>query len=489
MSKPFNLLFAVSEAHPLIKTGGLADVAYSLTAALKPHVHEVRMVLPAYRAALAHAGHLEPIATLHVAGSDAPVRILEGEVPGSGVKVWLVDAPFYFDRDGGPYSDPHGHDWPDNAARFAVFARAIVEIACGRTGLGWRPDVVHCNDWQTGLVPALLALESARPAIVFTLHNLAYQGLFDADVFQTLALPAALWAPEALEFHGRVSFLKGGLIFADRLTTVSPTYAKEIQTPEFGYGLEGLLAHRARHLTGILNGADYGVWNPAHDPLIAAHYGPDTLHLKAANKDVLQRQLGLPQISDAPLLGLIGRLVEQKGIDLLLSVLPALLQHPLQIALLGSGEKHIEQALLDAAKHHPQRIAVHIGYNEALAHRIEAGADMFLMPSRFEPCGLNQLYSLRYGTVPIVRRTGGLADSVMDASATHLKAGTATGFVFDDATPAALLHTLERALALFRKPAQWRTIAACGMRQDFSWNKNASAYLALYREAQATPAA
>lgn len=485
----FNLLFAVSEVHPLIKTGGLADVAYSLTAALKPHVHELCLVLPAYRAALAQAGHLKPLATLHVAGSDDPVRILEGEMPGSGVKVWLIDAPFYFDRDGGPYGDAHGHDWPDNAARFAVFARAIVEIACGRADIHWQPDVVHCNDWQTGLVAALLALEPARPATVFTIHNLAYQGLFDSDVFQTLDLPAALWAPEALEFHGRVSLLKGGLIFADRLTTVSPTYAREIQTPAFGYGLEGLLTHRARHLTGILNGADYGVWDPAHDPLIAQQYGPHTLHLKAVNKEMLQRHVGLPQISDAPLIGLIGRLVEQKGIDLLLAALPALLKHPVQIALLGSGEKNTEQALLNAAKRHPQQIAVHIGYNEELAHRIEAGADMFLMPSRFEPCGLNQLYSLRYGTVPIVRRTGGLADSVVDASAARLKSGTASGFVFDDATPDALLHALERALTLFRQPAQWRKVMTCGMQQDFSWNKNARAYLELYREAQATPIA
>jgi starch synthase len=480
-----NLLFAVSEAHPLVKTGGLADVAYSLPRALQPHLHELRMVVPAYRQAIERVGRLKPVATLQLAGFTESVRILEGKMPDSDIKVWLVDAPAYFDRDGGPYGDTEGIDWPDNAARFTLFARAVVEIACNRAGLRWQPDLVHCNDWQTGLVPALLQREAARPATVFTIHNLAYQGLFDADVFRALALPQSLWTPAGLEFYGRLSFLKGGIAFADGLTTVSPTYAREIQTPDFGYGLEGLLAFRAERLTGILNGADYTQWEPTHDALIEQHYDARSLDLKAVNKRALQRSMGLPQTADVPLLGMIGRLVEQKGIDLLLAILPALFQQPVQLAVLGSGEKKFEQAVLDIARRHPHQIAVHIGYSEELAHRIEAGADMFLMPSRFEPCGLNQLYSLRYGTVPIVRRTGGLADSVVDATDAQLQDGTATGFVFDAATPEALLHTLQRALTLFQQPEQWRKVATCGMQQDFSWGSNTRAYLDVYRQALA----
>lgn len=479
------LLFAVSEVHPLIKTGGLADVAYSLPRALQPHLDDVRLVMPAYRQAVKRAGRLKPVATLQLAGLTQPVRILEGKMPDTGIKLWLIDAPAYFDREGGPYGDVEGIDWPDNATRFTLFSRAIVEIACNRAGLGWQPEVVHCNDWQTGLVPALLHGEATRPATVFTIHNLAYQGLFEAAVFHTLALPASLWAPEGLEFYGRMSFLKGGIAFADRLTTVSPTYAREIQTPDFGYGLEGLLAFRSARLTGILNGADYSLWEPAHDALIEQPYDVDTLDLKAPNKRSLQRSMGLPQTADVPLIGMIGRLVEQKGIDLLLEVLPTLLSHPVQLAVLGSGEKKFEQALLDIARRRPRQVVAYIGYNEELAHRIEAGADMFLMPSRFEPCGLNQLYSLRYGTVPVVRRTGGLADSVVDTTPVRLQDDTATGIVFDHATPAALLHALQRALALYQQPAQWRKLVTCGMRQDFSWGRNAAAYLEVYRQALA----
>ena len=479
------LLFAVSEVHPLIKTGGLADVAYSLPRALQPHLHDLRLVLPAYRQAVQRARRLQPVATLQLTGFEQPIRILEGLLPDSDIPLWLVDAPEFFDREGGPYGDVDGLDWPDNAARYTLFARAIVEIACNRAGLDWQPDVVHCNDWQTGLVPALLHHEPARPATVFTLHNLAYQGLFDAAVFNTLALPKFLWTAEGLEFYGRLSFLKGGITFADRLTTVSPTYAREIQTADFGYGLEGLLDFRSAHLTGILNGADYTLWEPALDTLIEQPYDANSLELKAINKHTLQRSLGLPQTTGVALIGMIGRLVEQKGIDLLLEILPTLLGQPIQLAVLGSGEKKFEQALRGIARRQPQQVAVYIGYHEELAHRIEAGADMFLMPSRFEPCGLNQLYSLRYGTVPIVRRTGGLADSVVDATPSRLQDGSATGFVFDAATPAALLHTLQRALALYHQPEQWRKLAVRGMQQDFSWGSNVDAYLAVYQQALA----
>lgn len=476
------VLFAVSEAHPLIKTGGLADFAGSLPVALQELRHDVRLVLPAYRAALAQAGTLHEVAELKLPGQES-VRIMEGTLPGTRVTCWLVDAPEWFDRPGGPYSDQSGHDWPDNAARFTLFARAVVQLALGEAGFKWRADIVHCNDWQTGLVPALLATERQRPATLFTIHNLAYQGLFPADQFQTLKLPAALWAHDGLEFHERLSFIKGGLMYADRINTVSPTYAREITTPALGYGLEGLLNHRAAHLSGILNGVDYRVWDPTHDPLMVKNYTPANLAFKAANKHWLQQHCALPAQEHIPLIGMVGRLVEQKGIDLLLGALPQLVKLPLQLVLLGSGVRHFEDALQDWASRYPERLSVRIGYNEELAHRIEAGADMFLMPSRFEPCGLNQLYSLRYGTVPIVRRTGGLADTVVDASVDNLKSDLATGIVFTEESGVALYNAVQRALELYAQPERWQGLMRAGMRQDFSWEASARRYSALYQQA------
>lgn len=422
------ILLATSEAHPLIKTGGLADVCGSLAHALKRLRQDVRLILPAYPAAVAHAGALETVAELDVPGAPQSVRLLQGRLPDSEIIVYLVDSPTHFDRPGGPYSRPDGHDWPDNAQRFAVFSRAVTAVALHRAGLTWQPEVVHCHDWQTGLVPALLAQEIRRPASVFTIHNLAYQGLFSWETFQALDIPPALWSMHAMEFYGRFSFIKGGLVFADWITTVSPNYAREILTPEFGCGLEGLLQYRADRLVGILNGADYDIWNPADDPLIEQPYGPGTQRLKAVNKSALRRHFGLPQDTDAPLFAHIGRLVEQKGIDLLLEALPELMRARAHLIVLGSGECRFEEALRAAAAAHRDRIAVSIGYSEELAHRIEAGADIFLMPSRFEPCGLNQIYSQRYGTVPIVRRTGGLTDTVVDTTEKTIQNKTATGF-------------------------------------------------------------
>ncbi len=475
------ILFASSEAHPLIKTGGLADVSGALPKALGELGQDVRLVLPAYPDLLARAGEVREIARVSVAASAEPVQILQTTLPGTGLPVYLIAARHTFDRPGNPYVGPDGHDWPDNAQRFARFARAVVEIAMDRAGLGWRPDLVHCNDWQTGLVPALLGLEAARPATVFTVHNLAYQGLFDWATFQALELPYAWWSMHALEFHGQVAFIKGGLVYADRITTVSPTYAREIRTPEFGCGLDGLLNARAQALTGILNGADYTQWDPASDPLLRHHFSAARRQGKAANKAVLQEAFGLPRDAHLPLLAHVGRLVEQKGIDLLLDILPELMRRPLQLVLLGSGQKKLEDALRAAQAAYPHRLGLHIGYDEPLAHLIEAGADAFLMPSRFEPCGLNQIYSLRYGTLPIVRRTGGLADTVVDADADALALGTATGFVFDAATPAALLAAIDRALALFRRPSAWIGVMQTAMAQDYSWARSAQRYLDLYR--------
>jgi len=477
------ILFVASEAHPLIKTGGLGDVAGSLPPALKALRKDIRLIMPAYCDALARASKLKIVAPVEMPGIYGPVRLWEGQLPETTVKVWLVDSPYHFDRPGGPYVDAEGHDWPDNAARFALFARAVAGVALDRLGLAWRPDVVHCNDWQSGLVPALLAAEARRPVVVFTIHNLAYQGLFPQETFVNLDLPEALWSTNGLEFHQQLSFMKGGLVFADMLSTVSPTYAREICTTEFGHGLEGLLRHRADHLAGILNGVDYSVWDPFHDKLIPQTYDAKTLKLKAENKSALQERFRLPVDEHTPVIGFVGRLAWQKGIDTLLGILEELFTESAQLVVLGSGDKTYERDLKAAAAQYPGQLAVHIGYSEELAHLIESGADMFVMPSRYEPCGLNQIYSLRYGTAPIVRRTGGLADTVVDATEQRLGDGTATGFVFDDPTATSLLEAVHRALTLYRQRDAWRRLLATGMAQDFSWRTSARQYLALYDQA------
>ncbi len=476
------ILFASSEVHPLIKTGGLADVSGSLPIALKNLRRDVRVIMPAYKPALDVLDDVEEISVLRLAGDDK-VRLLETRLPGSSVKVWLVDSPAHFARDGGPYGTPELGDWPDNAERFALYARAIEAVALGRAGLDWQPDLVHCNDWQCGLVPALLSLAPAHPATVFTIHNLSYQGLFPFETFQSLDLPDVLRTMHGMEFFGRLSFIKGGIAFADMLSTVSPRYAGEIQTPAFGYGLDTLLRHRADRLVGILNGVDYRQWNPARDPHITRSYNAWTPSGKLVNKAALQARFGLQQGKTIPLIGMIGRLVEQKGIDLVLDILPWLMEQGAQLVVLGSGERKLEHRLQAAGAKFPHQIAVHIGYDEVLAHWIEAGADMFVMPSRFEPCGLNQIYSLRYGAVPVVCRTGGLADTVIDADAQAFKTGIATGFVFNDPLPEQLRAALQRALACYHQPKIWKRLIFQGMQQDFSWRQSARHYLELYRRA------
>ena len=482
-NKNRKILFVASEAYPLIKTGGLGDVAGSLPAALKALKQDVRIIMPAYRETLRKVEKLEFV-SVTMTGVPKTVRLLEGRFPGTNVKLLLVDSPQHFDRDGGPYLDVEGEDWLDNAERFAIFAKVVTAVALDHAGLEWQPDVVHCNDWQCGLIPALLSLHHWRPATVFTIHNLAYHGYFHPETFATLDLPRQLWGMHGLEFHGGLSFIKGGLAFADMINAVSPTYAQEIRGPLFGYGLEGLLNHRVERLTGILNGVDYKEWSPADDPHLPYHFDHHDLSGKAQNKLALQKQFGLPQQPDTPLLGLVGRLVEQKGIDLVLGIIQGLIYQNAQLVVLGSGDKRFHQLLEEAAKAHPDHIAVHIGYSEPMAHQIEAGADMFLMPSRFEPCGLNQIYSLRYGTVPIVRHTGGLADTVVDANDANLAAGTATGFQFEHANSDGLWWTTHRAISLYRDhPEQWRQLMITGMKQDFSWKQSARHYLELYDQA------
>ena len=471
------ILFVTSEAHPLIKTGGLADVSGSLPKALAELSQDVRIIMPNYQAIKAD-GDVRFLCALRV--DNRNVNLLETQMPDSQVKVLLVDYPEFFNRPGNPYLDQVGDSWPDNADRFALFCRIAVEVAMNRACLDWQPDIVHCNDWQSGLVPAFLSLEQSKPATVFTIHNLAYQGLFPAEAVQGLNIPGQLWNPEGLEFFHMLSFIKGGLVYSDLITTVSPTYALEIQTPAFGYGLEGLLRHRKDDLVGILNGIDLEIWDPTTDDSITQQYGTKSLEKKQANKSELQRQFALPVRGDIPLFGLIGRLVEQKGIDLIIDCLPEMLDMPMQFVLLGSGDKASEQRLLNLAHVYPEKMAVNLGYDEPLAHLIEAGADVFLMPSRFEPCGLNQMYSQRYGTLPIVRKTGGLADTVVDALPHTIADSIATGFVFNDPNASSVLEAVKRALILYSDKKSWANIQATAMRKDFSWQRSAEEYLQLY---------
>jgi starch synthase len=476
------ILFASSEAHPLIKTGGLADVSGSLPRAILSQRQDIRLVIPAYRQVLERAGNLALAAYLELDGVASPVRILSGRLPGGNVKLYLVDSPGHFDRAGNPYTTRAGNEWADNAERFTVFCRAIHALAVNAAGLDWQPDIVHCNDWQTGLVPAMLADTGAAPASVFTIHNLAYQGQYGWKTFKSLHLPPEWWSMEAMEFHNTFSFIKGGLVFADWLTTVSPTYAEEIRTREFGCGLEGLLDIRRDNLTGILNGIDYSVWNPGRDLLIPIQFNRRSMFHKRENKHAVQEHFALPRTDSGPLLIVISRLVEQKGIDLVIGILPDLVKQGAQLAVLGSGDKTLESALRKAAREYPEHVGVHLGYDESLAHLLEAGGDMLLMPSRFEPCGLNQIYSLRYGTVPIVRLTGGLADTVVDTTPENLTDKTATGFCFHKASAAALWNAVQRAIKHYREPASWSRIIDNGMRQDFSWKRSAARYIALYRQ-------
>ncbi|WP_020558360.1 glycogen synthase GlgA [Thiofilum flexile] len=482
-----NVLFASSEVFPLIKTGGLGDVAYSLPQALQTQGADVHLVLPAYRSVLQKVGSTRVVGWLYIQGSHGyyhTVRILSCEPEGFNCTVHLVDCPALFDRAGGPYNHPDGYDWPDNAERFTVFARAICELANDSLQIGWKADAIHLNDWQTGLVPALLEQYPHKPRTLFTIHNLAYIGYFPRETFDHLGLSWHWWSAEGMEFHQGFSMLKAGIVYADTVTTVSPTYAREICTPEFGYGLDGLLRSRHYKLHGILNGIDNHVWNPQTDPYLTKNYTADTVTKgKQASKQALLKYFGVTDkvALKQPLFGLVSRLVEQKGIDLVIQAIQVMLRDTdARFCLIGSGQGYYEGRLRELAAQHPERVMVYIGYNEELAHQLEAGVDMFLMPSRFEPCGLNQMYSLNYGTPPIVYFTGGLADTVVNSTPTTLLEQQATGFVFYDISWSALLNTMLHACDLYHHPKVWLGIQQAGMRQDFSWAKSAARYLALY---------
>ncbi|MFP4609968.1 MAG: glycogen synthase GlgA [Thiohalophilus sp.] len=478
------VLYCSSEAYPLIKTGGLGDVAGSLPRALQRLGHDVRLLLPAYRELLQNLSH-RPRRLIELTIDNYPVVLWQTTLPGSRVITWLVDCPPLFDRPGNPYHDAEGEPWPDNAQRFALFDQVAARLAVGQSDLDWQPDIVHGNDWQCGLIPVYLELlPERRPACVFTIHNLAYQGIFERSAFEQLDLPESLWHYTRLEYYGQFSFIKGGLIYADRITTVSPTYAREIQSARFGHGMEGVLTHRSERLSGILNGIDTRTWNPGTDRFIVKRYNRRHLADKQVNKAALQAHFGLPQTDGSMLMGMVSRLVEQKGIDLVLDGLTRLFRLPVQLVILGSGDKRYERALQQAVKQYPRQLAVTIGYDEQLAHRIEAGADLFLMPSRFEPCGLNQMYSQRYGTLPLVTAVGGLADTVIDAAGDALQRGEASGFVMQEVSVSALQKSLQRAVRHYQTPLRWRQLQQFAMQRDFSWERSASAYAELYEQAR-----
>lgn len=482
MGSMYKVLFPVSEAFPLVKTGGLADVAGSLSVALQVRGCDVRLLLPAYQHVLDQVTSIDPVAEIFVAEHDTHVRLLETTLPGTDVIVWLIDHPASYLRPGDPYHDANGEPWPDNAARFALLSRVATMIALGNTTLNWEPDIVHCHDWQTALAPALISLAEVRPVTVFTIHNLAYQGLFDAGTMQELHLPDKLWSPEGLEFYGQLSFVKGGIMYADHITTVSPTYAREIQTPEFGCGLENALSLRADRLSGILNGIDDELWNPATDPYLRTNYDRKHFAKKVQNKADLQREARFEVAADIPIIAQISRLVHQKGIDLVIEALRRLIAKKarFQYLVLGNGETEFENGLMELAEKYPDQVFAMIGYDEVHAHQIVAGADMYLMPSRFEPCGLTQLFSLRYGTVPIAHDVGGLVDTVVDASVENLDVGVATGFLFEDETVDGLVHAIERGLQIYKDQKLWRKLARNGMVQNFSWDSSVNQYLNLY---------
>ena len=438
------VLFVTPECFPLIKTGGLADVAGALPLALVDLGVDARVLLPGYPSVLRALGDRETVAPLpDLFGGGG--RLLRGRAD-TGLSALVIDAPHLYDRPGNPYLGADGKDWPDNHFRFAALSRVGAGIALGELG-AWRPDVANAHDWQAGLMPAYLAFsDSPRPPTVLTIHNLAFQGLFPASLLAPLGLPRSSFTTDGLEFYGRIGFLKAGLRYADHLTTVSATYAREIRLPEAGMGLDGLLRHRAGVLTGICNGIDNRVWDPATDRHIAAGYSVKRLAAKRRNKSALQAQFGLDEGADGPLFGVVSRLTAQKGLDLLLDALPAVIARGGQLALLGSGDAALETAYAAAAKAYPGRVGVTIGYDEALSHLIQAGADAIVVPSRFEPCGLTQLCGLRYGTLPVVARVGGLADTVIDANDAAIQDGVATGFQFSPLTAAALGMALDRAI-------------------------------------------
>ena len=482
MKHSMRVLFVASEIRPLAKTGGLADVSAALPAMLARMGVDVHLLMPGYEESLGLARDRQVIADLNGLAGIAGARLVAARTPDTGLPIWLIDCPSLFARPGGLYQDPNGVDWPDNGVRFATLSHAAARLASGGLMAGWRADIVHLNDWQAGLTAALLAASPGRrPATLFTIHNMAFQGIFPPEMFPTLRLPSAFNTADGLEYYGKLSFLKAGIRFSNRLTTVSPTYAREILAPDYGFGLDGLLRQRSRDLTGILNGVDYEVWDPQQDHHLPARYSSTDLSGKRRCKTLLQRELGLAEDPDIPLVAFTNRVTHQKMADVVFQALPRLLDLGVQFALQGRGEGALEQAFATFARDCAGRIAVRIGFEEGLDHRLNAGADLSLCPARFEPCGLTPLYAMRYGTLPVVRPVGGLADTVVDAGLARIADGKATGFVFDGLSSDDLVRCLDRALSVFRRPSLWRRVQLSAMEKRFGWQESAWQYLSLYR--------
>ena len=479
------VLHVAAEVFPLIKTGGLADVVGALPQALIEQGADARLLLPGLPAIVDAVLHQRKVCDLGALFGAANVSVWLGQMPQSKVKVYVIRAPYLYARDGGPYQAADGSEWSDNLQRFGLLGWVAAHLGAGDLDAEWTPQVLHAHDWHAAMACAYVAAHPARRvATVYTVHNLAYQGLFAMADFHMLGLPARLLASSGLEFHNQLCLMKAGLKFADRITTVSPSYAAEIATPEFGCGLDGVIRGRGLDVSGILNGVDGTVWNPRSDTALAHRYASNDLGGKEVCKRQLQKELGLTLDSAAPVCAVVSRLSSQKGLDLILAILPELLKSGAQLAVQGSGDPMLEAAFLEAAQRHPNQVAVRTGYDESRAHRIIAGADIMLVPSRFEPCGLTQLYALRYGTLPLVRKVGGLADTVVNATAftaAGLQEQAATGFAFADATASALQAELQRAISYFKQPALWAVLMQHAMAQDFSWRQPARAYMALYR--------
>lgn len=491
-SDKLRIVLAASEAVPFSKTGGLADVSTALAKALDAMGHDVTLFVPDYRTLrFEKLASLPPITDtglrfrMSINGQFVRAGVNWTILPGTSVKVLFISQEEYFDRR--ELYMENGQGYPDNCERFCFFSRAVLEV-CQQMVL--RPDIIHCNDWQTGLIPALLHSQYAgRPgfenaASIMTLHNMAYQGRFWHHDMPLTAMPWNYFHMDHMEMWGDINLLKTGIAFADQVTTVSPTYAREICTPEGGEGLHGLLAHRQDDLIGILNGIDEDIWNPETDPHIASNFSANSpFPGKSQCKSHLQQQFNLPQRNDVPLYGMVSRMSDQKGFDLIAECADRLLAHDIQIVFLGTGDPHYEKYLKQLAAENPSKVGTFVGFDDAVAHQIEAGSDCFLMPSRFEPCGLNQMYSLRYGTLPIVRRVGGLADSVVNVRPETLKSMTATGFVFDEYSANALADTIERSLQLYSQTEVWHRVMKTGMSCDWSWTNSACHYLTTYQKA------
>ena len=481
VTEKLKVLFATSEVAPLIKTGGLADVSAALPVALSALGVDIRVLVPGYPQVMEALKTRSRAATLPGLPGLPAATLIASKLP-SGLPLLVVECSIY-DRGGGPYQDGAASDWPDNDLRFGLLSYVGALLSTpGSPFSSWKPDIVHCNDWQTGLTPVYLNYtHGPRARAVMTIHNLAFQGIFAPQTANRLGLPPQAFSIEGVEYYGNMSFLKGGLQFADRITTVSPSYAEEIQSEPLGMGLQGLLAQRKSVLTGILNGIDVDAWDPESDPYIERYYNASRLAAKQDNKRALQQRMGLQGAPEVALIGAVSRLTDQKGLDVLADIADELVKLPAQLVILGSGDPALQRRFQELARRHAGKIAVQIGFEESLSHQIEAGADLFAMPSRFEPCGLNQMYSQRYGTPPLVHGTGGLRDSVVDCTPATLKNHTATGFVFTPLDAATLLENCRRAVADYADQRIWRQLQKNGMKRDFSWQARAQQYLDLYR--------